>query len=534
MVDNDKDNGEGGASRIDSGDSYFPSSNPKAGLVDIGATLTPTVPPTTPGGTRIVALTEKDCVAKLGFAFSKKKKWWIISVIFLIQTSMNFNASVYGNAVHPLMVRYDISQKLAVVGQAVFLIAYAFGCELWAPWSEERGRRWVLQMSLLFVNIWQIPCALAPNFAVVAVFRALGGLSSAGGSVTLGMVADMWGPGDQQYAVAFVVLSSVGGSIFGPVLGGLIEKYLNLQWNFWIQLIFGAAVQAIHYLTVPETRASCIVTGEARKRRKAGERHIFSSSEIEKRGMTWKGIASIWVRPFHMLAFEPVVLFLSLLSGFSDALIFTFLDSFGKIYSQWGFDSVGNGLAFLPIGMGYIIAYGIWLTFITYDTKIRKIDPDTLKPEHRLKWLMWTAPCLIIGIFIFAWTSTGPPMPWIVPMLASVLIGVANYAIYGSTIDYVVAAYGGKYAACATGGNGFARDFLAGLAAFYAAPLYTNIGPPHKALPYASTVLGCLAFVLILPIWLFYYKGQYIRERSPYAEKVTKERERVEGGGGAA
>jgi predicted MFS family arabinose efflux permease len=35
--------------------------------------------------------------------------------------------------------------------------------------------------------VWQIPCAVAPNFATVVVSRCLGGLSSAGGSVTLGM-----------------------------------------------------------------------------------------------------------------------------------------------------------------------------------------------------------------------------------------------------------------------------------------------------------------------------------------------------------
>jgi hypothetical protein len=34
-----------------------------------------------------------------------------------------------------------------------FLIAYAFGCEFWAPFSEEFGRWPVMQLSLFFVNI---------------------------------------------------------------------------------------------------------------------------------------------------------------------------------------------------------------------------------------------------------------------------------------------------------------------------------------------------------------------------------------------
>lgn len=47
-------------------------------------------------------------------------------------------------------------------------------------------------------------------------------------------------------------------------------------------------------------------------------------------------------------------------------------------------------------------------------------------------------------------------------MFFSGLIAIANYAIYMSTIDYMIAAYG-PYSASATGGNGFARDFLAGI-----------------------------------------------------------------------
>ena len=93
------------------------------------------------------------------------------------------------------------------------------------------------------MNVFQLPVALAPNFTSVIVGRCLGGLSSAGGSVTLGMIADMWDADTQQYAVAFVVFSSVAGSVFGPVVGGFSEQYLDWRWSIWIQLIFGVAVQ---------------------------------------------------------------------------------------------------------------------------------------------------------------------------------------------------------------------------------------------------------------------------------------------------
>src|ERR1700710_857674 len=97
----------------------------------------------------------------------------------------------------------------------------------------EIGRVPVLQASLGLVNIWQLPVALAPNFATLMVGRALGGLSSAGGSVTLGMIADLWDADSQQYAVACVVFSSVGGSVLGPVVGGFVEAFVP-DWRWCI------------------------------------------------------------------------------------------------------------------------------------------------------------------------------------------------------------------------------------------------------------------------------------------------------------
>lgn len=171
-------------------------------------------------------ITEEDCYDELGYSWPEWKKWYVLTVIFIVQVSMNFNTSLYSNAVIGISASFNVSAQAARVGAAIFLITYAFGCELWAPWSEEFGRWPILQLSLFLVNIWQLPVAMAPNFGTILVGRALGGLSSAGGSVTLGMIADLWEPENQQYAVAYVVFSSVGGSVLGPIVGGFVEAHL--------------------------------------------------------------------------------------------------------------------------------------------------------------------------------------------------------------------------------------------------------------------------------------------------------------------
>ncbi|OAL51535.1 multidrug transporter [Pyrenochaeta sp. DS3sAY3a] len=481
-------------------------------------------------------ITEEDCYDELGFSFPTWKKWTILSVIFLVQVSMNFNTSLYSNAVSGISKEFGVSAQAARVGAAVFLITYAFGCELWAPWSEELGRWPILQLSLFFVNIWQIPVAIAPNFATIVVCRALGGLSTAGGSVTLAMVADMWEADDQQYAVAFIVFSSVGGSIFGPIVGGFVEQFLAWRWNIWIQLIFGGAVQIAHAILVPETRTTVLMDRIAKKRRKEGEKNgkpvnIWGPNELKsfKERFSAREILITWVRPFRMFLTEPIVLVLSLLSGFSDAIIFMFLQSYALVYEQWDFAIFAIGLAFIPIGIGYLLAWFSFFPAIKRNERLRRERPgdEQANYEARLWWLLFTAPCLPIGLIIFAWTSTGPPIHWIGSLIGSAIIGVANYAIYMATIDYMICAYG-PYSASATGGNGWARDFLAGVLTIPATPFYSNIGGRYH-LAWASTILFFISLLLVVSVYVIYWKGPVLRKRSPFAQQLSSAR--VETGG---
>ncbi|KYG39612.1 hypothetical protein M433DRAFT_10501, partial [Acidomyces richmondensis BFW] len=79
-------------------------------------------------------ITEDDCYDELGYSFSTVKKYYILTVIFAVQVSMNFNTSLYSNAIGGISKQFHVSEQAARVGAAIFLVFYAFGCELWAPW----------------------------------------------------------------------------------------------------------------------------------------------------------------------------------------------------------------------------------------------------------------------------------------------------------------------------------------------------------------------------------------------------------------
>ena len=350
------------------------------------------------------------------------------------------------------------------------------------------------------------------------------------------MIADLWESDGQQYAVAYVVFSSVGGSVLGPIVGGFCEQWLDWRWCIWIQLIFGGAVQILHALTVPETRSTIMMNRIAKKRRESGENpNIWGPDELVpfSKRLSVREICTTFLRPFHMFLTEPIVLVLSLLSGFSDALIFIFIQSFGLVYDQWGFNAMQIGLSFIAIGIGYVIAWLIFLPAIRHNMNVRTKNPDSehAQYESRLWFLLYTAPCLPIGLIGFAWTSGGPPIHWVGSMVFAAIVGIANYAIYMATVDYMICAYG-PYSASATGGNGWARDFLAGVLTVPAVPFYQNIGRDSgKNLEYASTILFCISVVLVAAVYVIYWKGPTLRKRSPFAQQLAEQRVEEDVGG---
>lgn len=59
----------------------------------------------------------------------------------------------------------------------------------------------------------------------------------------------------------------------------------------------------------------------------------------------------------------------------------------------------------------------------------------------------------------------------------------------------------------------------------YSTPFYENVdanGP--YTLEYPSTILACLAFLVTIPIYVFYYKGEWFRNKSRFAQTLGDER----------
>ena len=59
-------------------------------------------------------------------------------------------------------------------------------------------------------------------------------------------------------------------------------------------------------------------------------------------------------------------------------------------------------------------------------------------------------------------------------------------------------------------------------------------GSGSRPLQYASTILACLAVVVTIPIYIFYWKGPIIREKSKFAQVLASDHKAGVGGGSIA
>lgn len=95
--------------------------------------------------------------------------------------------------------------------------------------------------------------------------------------------------------------------------------------------------------------------------------------------------------------------------------------------------SVSNdGLIFIGIGIGATLATVINFWFLRRYPRLLKEWYGFPPPEERLYSAMLGGPVLAIGIFCLGWSGNYDSVPWWVPGISTILIGLAITLIFNS------------------------------------------------------------------------------------------------------
>lgn len=463
---------------------------------------------------RLVEFVPEDRGNPMNFASARK---WLFTVMlgmicFVVALGL---AIVTGDLTHPAEY-FGVSEEVIILASVtVFVLGFGFGPLLFAPASEEVGRKPIYVVTLGIAVIFIIPCALAKNIGTLLVCRLIDGLAfSAPMCLIGGSLADIWHPKERGLAMSVFSAAPFLGPVTGPIFGGLLGDYApTWRWIYWAFLIVAGVFYALMIVLVPETHHNTILKKRARSlRERTGDARYKALCELKKRLRTEVWTTSL-TRPFLLLR-EVIVFLITLYMSVNYGLLYMFFFAYPLVYMEGkGWSASKTGVMFIPIGVGVLLACALNFVFNRdYNRRAQPYrDRGELPPaELRLIPMMYGCWLLPIGLFIFAWTSY-PTLSWAGPCFGGLPVGFGFLLLYNPANNYIVDSYQ-HYAASALAAKTFVRSLFGASVPLFTIQMYHRLG-----YQWATSLMAFISLACCLIPFLFYKFGPSIRAYSKYA-----------------
>ena len=428
------------------------------------------------------------------------------------------------------------------------------------PIMEDHGTRpGYLAVYGLFV-CFVIPQALTDSYAVFCGVRFLAGCCAGVLQTCMdGVIADVWRYSIRMSRpVSCYVGALLAGVSSGPVFGGVVSYSWGLGWRWvvYFQLIIYGVLALPVYFIFKETRLPVIrAEAERRGRRKENKEKIrkvkveeIGSPAAEECRIAMEPLPtdethpqpqphpqssiitflqSNILRPFHLLATEPVVFSFTLLSALSYGITFLSTQSIPQVYTAtYHFSEPQTAYIQAAVVLGELVGWAICL-FIqdpfyarcadraaSTDNEQVRIKLARSLPEKRLYAAVPASfSALAAGLFIYGFTSQ-PLISLYAPTFGIFLIGIGVVVVMQAIMMYVTDSYG-IYAASASAAVCFGENVFAAFLPLGSMGMYDTLG-----FGWASGLLGFVALALgvgpvVLVVW-----GEGVRRRSRFMSSL--------------
>ncbi|KAK7753312.1 hypothetical protein SLS62_004831 [Diatrype stigma] len=481
------------------------------------------------------------------------RRWAVVFVVSTFTLMSPMSSSMIAPSLTAIGEDLDIPDGFGrVLALSIFVLAYAIGPLLWGPLSELYGRVIVLQLTNLIYMVFNLGCGLAQTQEQLVAFRFLAGL---GGSAPLaiggGVLTDheylVFTPEERGKALSVYALMPLLGPAIGPIAGGFITEGASWRWVFYATTIADAIVQGAGLFFLRETYAPVLLarrrdalikeTGNTTLRTpyddetdddddnghsglSGNKREDCShSSRSSNMRVLLKTLRIAFVRPFRLLATQPIIQFLALYMMYLYGLMYIVLSTFPTLWSAprpagYGMGVGVGGLNYLSLGLGCFL--GAQTAARAQDRiyaalKRRNGNAAAGRPEYRVPLMVPAALLVPAGLLIYGWTAQ-QKTHWVGPDAGVVLFSAGVIVGNGCVQGYVVDAYP-RYAA-----SGMAAVTVLRSLAGFGFPLFAPAMYDRLGMGWSNTILALVGVVIGWPgpplLWRF---GEALRRRSPYA-----------------
>lgn len=157
---------------------------------------------------------------------------------------------------------FGVPVGMAAWSISAFALAYGLMQLVFGPLGDRFGKLRVITLALTGCAVAHVMAAVAPTMPALALARGLSGAAAAGViPMSMAMIGDTVPARDRQQVLARFFLATIGGTIGGQWMSGLLADWLHWRVVFWV-LATGSGVAAL----AVRTRGSGLVSHLAARR----------------------------------------------------------------------------------------------------------------------------------------------------------------------------------------------------------------------------------------------------------------------------
>lgn len=207
-------------------------------------------------------------------------------------------------------------------------------------------------------------------------------------------------------------------------------SYLGWRWTQWITLIMSSFFTLVAFFIIPETYAPVLLQRRAKKLRYETKNWALHAKADEQQVSIKDIVERYLLRPFKMLALEPVLVLITLYMGFIYGFLYLCFEAYPIAFQELRMWNAGVGaLPFIAIMIGVIFAVLGLTVFTKTRFKHKMEDAGHPVPEERLIPMIVGGALLPAGMFWFAWTSN-PGIIWVPQVISGAFIGAGVLLIF--------------------------------------------------------------------------------------------------------
>lgn len=126
-----------------------------------------------------------------------------------------------------------------------YLLGYVAAMPLIGRLSDIWGHRRLFVLSMLLFMGGSAATALSPNLTVLIAMRVVQAVGAGAlVPISIAIVGDLFPAGKRGLPLGLIGGAAEAGGVIGPLWGGIIVRYLDWRWVFWINIPLGAAAIA--------------------------------------------------------------------------------------------------------------------------------------------------------------------------------------------------------------------------------------------------------------------------------------------------